>query len=116
MNLLLLLKEYHSNRLTLLTHDGRKTESEAQGQGHLAGHAAPVLGLSEEDDGAEEGHHQREEQRESQQGIIGFHQRSAKVQNKHHLGNKNKAGKQTIFSFSVSTIGFVLPVSPRLRW
>lgn len=116
MILLLLLKEQQSNMLTLLTHDGRKAESEAQGQGHLAGHAAPVLGLSEEDDGAEEGHHQREEQRESQQRIVGFHQRSAEVQNEHHLGNENEAGDQTIFSFSVPIIGCVLPASPRLRW
>lgn len=68
-----------------LTHDGGEAESKAQSQAYLAGHAAPVLRLSEEDDGAEEGHHQREEQRETQQSIIGFHQRGAEVQNKHHL-------------------------------
>lgn len=72
------------------THDGGKAESEAQSQGYLAGHAAPVLRLSEEDDGAEEGHHQREEQRETQQRIVGFRQRSADVHNKHHLEKAEK--------------------------
>lgn len=32
------------------THDRGKAESKAQSQGYLAGHAAPVLRLSEEDD------------------------------------------------------------------
>lgn len=70
------------------THERGKAESKAQSQTYLAGHAAPVLRLSEEDDGAEEGHHQREEQREAQKRIIGFHQRGVDVHNKHHLGKK----------------------------
>lgn len=71
--------------LSVPTHDGGKAESEAQSQGYLAGHAAPVLRLSEEDDGAEEGHHQREEQRETQQSVVGLRQRGADVHDKHYL-------------------------------
>jgi len=73
-----------------LTHERGKAESKTQSQGYLAGHAAPVPRLSEEDDGAEEGHHQREEQRETQQRVVGFHQRRAKVHSKHHLGNQEE--------------------------
>lgn len=80
------------------THDRGKAESKAQSQGYLAGHAAPVLRLSKEDDGAEEGHQQWEEQRETQQSIIGFHQRGANVHNKHHL--KGRIVKHTIWCFS----------------
>lgn len=56
---------YHCSECGVPTHDRGEAESEAQSQGHLAGHAAPVLRLSKEDDGAEEGHHQRKEQRET---------------------------------------------------
>lgn len=68
-----------------LTHDRGEAERKAQRERHLTGHAAPVLRLSKEDDGAEEGHHQGEEQREAQQSIIGFDQRSSYLERKHHL-------------------------------
>ena len=67
------------------THEGGQAESEAQGQGHLAGHAAPGRGLSKVDDGAEEGDHQGEQQAEAQQGVVGLHQRGAQVEEEHHL-------------------------------
>lgn len=81
-------------RSNKLTHNGREAEGEAQSQGHLTGHAAPGLRFAEEDDGAEEGHHQREEQGETQQSIIGLHQRGADVSNKHHLEKKQRESQR----------------------
>lgn len=74
-----------------LTHDGGEAESEAKGQSYLAGHAAPALWLSEEDDGAEEGHNQGEEQREAQQDVIGFDQRRVDVHDEDNLEKSKKA-------------------------
>lgn len=81
------------------THDGGEAESKAQSQGHLAGHAAPFLRLSKEDDGAKEGYHQWNEQCETQQSIIGFHQRGANVHHKHHLDKVEQKTNQTHLTF-----------------
>lgn len=67
------------------THDGGQGDGEAQSQAHLAGHAVPLLRLTEEDDRREEGHDQREDEREAQQSVIGLHHRSVDVEEKHHL-------------------------------
>lgn len=50
-----------------------------------------MLRLSEEDDGAEEGHDQGQEQREAQQDVIGFDQRRADVHDKNNLEREKKA-------------------------